>query len=157
MCPQMFFVYMSVPWGVPQTVWCLPAWPVIPLNSVPQLCAVGVLATPLAVQKLLYCCAGASNCQSPGASEWSMYTDALSQSLQFYQTKCAIVIQDRWQVQKPMKARFLLCTHPHIEKEKDWAVPSPQTNLWGYPPPPPTFYLEIFFFFFFLTEYMKLK
>lgn len=126
MCPQMFYVYMSVPLGLPKIIWCVPAWTVIPLNAAPQLCAVVALAAPLAIQKLPYCWAGAFNCQSPGAWEWSMCTDALSQSMQFYQTKCAIVIQDRWQVQKPMNARFLLCKHPHTEQEGDWAVPFPR-------------------------------
>lgn len=61
-------------------------------------------------------CAAAFNCQSPGACEYCIYPGALSQLMQFYQTKYAIVIQDRWQVQKPMNARFLPWMHPHTEK-----------------------------------------
>lgn len=124
----MFFVYMSVLCGLPKLHGvCLP-------NCDPSehctaaLCIVAP-ATPLAIQKLLYCCAGAFTCQSPGAREWSICTDALTQSMQFHQTKRVIVIKDKWQVQRPTNAKFHFYTHPHTEKKEDWTVALPQTNL----------------------------
>lgn len=106
------------PSGTPKTLWCVPAWTVMPLNTAPQLCAVEALTTPFAIQKLLYCCAGAFNCQSPGACEWSICTDALSHSMQFYQTKCATAIQDRWQVQNLWMQDFF-SVYVHTRKTRE--------------------------------------
>lgn len=89
-------------------------------GAIPLCCCGYCSCHPESVSQWCWCF-----CQSPGACEGSIYTDTLSQARQFYQTKCAIEIQDRWQLQKHMNTLFLLCTHPHMEKRGKLGSTSP--------------------------------